>query len=215
MIKKIIALLIVLGIGYGIYYFVSDYLENKDAWKIEITHDEINLREEAKATSKIVGGDQKVYVGEIYNVLEIYEEDMKFVWYKIEYDKNKYGWVASAREVPYVKEINNPNREDGETVEYEVVDYKRPILSVEDTLYQTYDINTINYNHITVEEDSEYDITHGVYYDQFPEDSNIPKYWIQFIVTDVHGNSKDFVQEIEFEVKPSSDEVKLIEELIR
>ncbi len=214
MIKKIIALLILAGVGYGIYYFVNQYLEDKDAWKVEIISETIVVRDEPDATSFNPGG-KKVYLGEIHNVIEIYEDDLKFVWYKIEYDKDKIGWIASAREVPYVKEINNPHREEGESVEYEVIDYKRPILSVEDTLYQTYDINTINYDHITVEEDSDYEIVHEVYFEEFPKDSNVPQYWIQYIVTDVHGNFKEFVQKIEFEVKPSQDDVKLFEELNR
>ncbi len=213
MIKKIIALLIIGGIGYGIYYFISDYFENKDAWKIEVTNQSIIVREQADQTTNNID-NKKVYAGEIYNVVD-FKEDETHVWYKIEYDNGKFGWVGSEKGDSYVKEINNPNREPGDTVEYQEIDYTRPKIRTDVSEFSTYDINTINYDHFTVEEDSEYDIDYEVYFEEFPKDTNTPQYWVHFIVTDEHGNSTDFVHKVIFEINPSKEEVKLFEELDR
>ncbi len=209
MFKKILALLIVAGIGYGIYYFVSDYLETKDAWKVEIINSSINVREESKVSSNQLA---TVYLGEIYVVEEFYDEDLKFVWYKIEYDKDKFGWIASSRDIPYVKEINNPN---STTPDAYVVDYDNPEVrfksDANEDLYSTYDINSINYDHLEITEDSDYTITHKIYYEEEPTDSNTPQWWIEYSVIDEFDNSKVFLQRIEFEINPSIDSVYLFE----
>ncbi len=205
--KKIIALLIVIGIGYGIYYFVSDYYEFRDAWKIEITNDSVNIRELSSATSNLL---ETAYSGEVYVVKEIYEEDLKFIWYKVELNDNEYGWIASAREVPYVEEINNPNKVSQEDY---VIDYARPVIKYEEDTYNVYDVNNIKYDHLIIEEDSEYTVKHFVYLEENPTDRPGPQYWIEYIVTDENNNTSSKIQRIAFEINPSVDEVKLFEEL--
>lgn len=206
----LIVIFILIGLGTFIGYKI---IENKNAWKIEITIDEVNVRKEHSLYEAKVA---TVYKGEKYKVLEIYLDDPRYVWYKILYARNSYGWVASGRNNPYVKEINNPNKEDNsETNEPYEMDYKKPVVKFDNNIYTVYDINSISYKHLTIEEDSTYTIEHKVYYEEHPKDTNIPQYWIQYIVTDAFGNVTKKVQQIKFDIEPDRSEVLLFEELER
>ncbi len=208
MVKKIIAVIIIASIVIGTYLFISNYFSNKNAWKIEITQEGVNIRELHTATSNRLGGAN---VGTIYEVLETYEEDQKFMWFKVEYENGKQGWIASSRQVPYIKEYNNPDGEKND--EPVIMDYARPIIRYFEDVYAVYDINSINYEHLEIEEDSDYEISHKVYFEQFPEDSDIPQYWIEYTVIDEFDNMESKVQKITFEITPDISEVLLFEDM--
>lgn len=211
--KKLFWTIIIVAIigagGILTYSLIKDHY----AWKVEIAIEEINVRSKHDLYEAKVG---TVYEGEKYNVLEIYLKDKRYVWYKIKYDKGKEGWIASGRNNPYVKEINNPNAKDNyETGESYQLDYKKPVVKFTDNIYSVYDIKSINYDHLTIEEDSEYKIEHKIYYEAESVDTHLPQYWIQYIVTDAAGNVTKKVQQIKFDIEPDPNSVLKFADLER
>ena len=74
--------------------------------QLKVTRDFINVREKPSTKSEIVG---KVYKGDIFNIIEIYEKE-EYIWYRIKYNGEER-FVASSIEEPYVKIIyNNSNK---------------------------------------------------------------------------------------------------------
>lgn len=204
-------ILAIIFLGYkGISTIIASHNKDDANWKVEITNNYINVRSKPSSRETKIGEVKKK---EKYNILEIYLEDNNYVWYKINF-KGKDGWIASSRDNPYVKEINNPNIEDTDSVDYKI-DYKKPELRFYDNVYNTYDINSINYDHLDIKDDSPYMISHTIYYEEHPIDTEIPQYWIRYTVTDKFGNSISKVQKIEFTVEPSQSEVKDFSELGR
>ncbi len=202
--KKLFWLIIILGLLGGGGFIAYHFYQDAHAWKVVIALDEVNVRENHNLYERKMA---TVYEDQTFNVLEQYLDDPRYVWYKIEYEHGKTGWIASGRNNPYVKEINSPNatgNEEGNTYE---LDYKKPVIKFDDNLYVVYDINSISYKHLTIEEDSDYTIEHKVYYEEFPKDSDIPQYWIQYIVTDAAGNVAKKVQQIKFDIEPDRSEV--------
>lgn len=185
-------------IGAGVIVFIK-YQENKSAWKIEITEEMVNVREEHGLYEYKVG---TAVSGDIFKVLDFYDEDARYVWYKVKLKNGTIGWIASGRNVPYVKEINNPKG----IASYEI-DYAKPKIRFFEEDYVVYDIKSISYNHLEIIEDSEYTIEHIVYYEEHPKDKEEPQYWIKYIVTDAFGNKASKVQRIIFTVEPDNDEV--------
>ena len=202
--KKLFWAIIILamlgGIGYGVFYYIKD----KNAWKIEVVVEELHVRKEHNLYEAQVG---TIYEGDKYNVLEIYLDDPRYVWYKIKLSGKVYGWVASGRNNNYVNEINNPNVTDYEEGESYKLDYKKPVVKFDDNVYVVYDLKSINYDHLTIEDESEFTIEHKVYYEEDPVDTDIPQYWIQYIVTDTSGNQTRIVQQIKFDIEPDPSEV--------
>ena len=205
--KKLIILIVFLAATYGGYVVVSNILENKNAWKVQIINEYVNVRETPSATANNLG---TIYLSEEYKVLEIYEKDKKFIWYKIEYKDENSAWIASSREVPYVKEINNPNKVKQEDY---VIDYKRPVIKFLEEVVIFRNINNINYDHLEIIEDSEYTITHEVYFEEKPIDKKESQYWIKYTVIDANDNKDTKIQRIEFNENPSIDEVLLFENI--
>ena len=182
-------------------------------WKVIIAIDEVNVRKEHSLYEAKLA---TVYKDEKFKVLEIYLDDPRYVWYKIEYSKGATGWIASGRNNPYVEEINNPNYQtDNNVDENYQMDYKKPVVKFDNNVYMVYDINSISYKHLTIEDASSYTIEHQIYYEEHPKDTNIPQYWIQYIVTDAFGNVTKKVQQIIFDVEPDQSEVLLFENLQR
>ena len=196
-----IILILILGalafVGFKGY---SDYKTYSKAWKVEITNPTINVRSGASATDTLLG---VVKQGKKYVVLDINLEDDKYVWYKIEYQRAEYGWISSLRSSPYVKEINNPDIGTG----VNKTDYKAPVVRFYDEVYYTINLKSINYNHLSITDDSMYEITHKVYFEETPVDRATHQYWIEYIVTDEFGNSTSKVQRIEFQNEPNPSEV--------
>lgn len=207
--KKVIALIIIASIAGGIYFFVNLYLEDKNAWKLEVVTSYIKVREEPGASSYQIG---TVYIGEILTIKEINQDDPNYVWYNIEYKGYQNAWVSSSRNEPFVKEINGINS-TGDTEEPYFEDYKNPVIRYNEDIYTTLNLSTINYNHIEVEEDSKYTITHEIYYEEKPKDSDIPQYWIKYYVEDEHGNKASKVQRIIFEETPNTEDVLLFKDM--
>ncbi|NLA32698.1 MAG: SH3 domain-containing protein [Mollicutes bacterium] len=171
----------------------------KNAWKVEVTNPYINVRKEHTLLSEKIDYITK---GDDFKVLEIYLEDKAFVWYKVDLKNGRKGWIASDRRVPYVKEINNPKSEKEEDYK---IDYAPPIVKYFDEYYETESIKTINYDHLTIEEESKYKVTHTVFKEEKPKDRPGPEYWIQYVVTDSFGNSASKLQRIKFEIVPEDD----------
>lgn len=76
----------------------KEKLENNIIYTITIDTEFINLRPEIDLGSDII---KKVYKGEQYKVVE-YREGNVYNWYKVIYEDNKTGWVASGKEEPWI-----------------------------------------------------------------------------------------------------------------
>ena len=72
-------------------------------------------------------------------------------------------------------------------------------------IYYTKDINTIDYDHLTITDDSEYKVTSEVYKETCP---SYYQYWIVYTATDKYDNKSSKTQAIVFEEEPSDDDVK-------
>lgn len=204
--KKILPIFFILALlivaAFGIFIYKNEQEKNKIKWKVEITKEYINVRDEPNTSSTVIG---KAPQGNIYPVLSVNLDHPSYVWYEIEFRKGQSGWIASERNFPYVKEYNNPNFKadsDNSTVEdtYEI-DYINPIVKYYDAIYHTHDIDSITYDHLEIEEESKYEITNKIYVEECKTYRN---FWIQYIVTDSFGNTTKKVQKIVFEVEPNT-----------
>ena len=206
--KKFLIILLILAIvggGFGAYYIFSGKMEErnieeiKKGWHIEVQNDYINIRKEASATSDILGEVKK---GEVYKVIEV-ETVGNTQWYKIEYEKDKYGWIFNSNSSDYLDDINNPE------------DIYAPTLKFFDTVYYVNSIDEITYEHLEVEDDKPgVTVTHKVYHEVNSETGK-DQYWIQYTATDAVGKSVSKVQKIEFNERPSEEEVYDFAELER
>lgn len=201
----IILILAVIGGGFGAYYFFSgranerNIEEIKKGWHVEIENDYINIRKEASATSDILGEVKK---GEVYKVIEV-EPVGNTYWYKIEYEKDKYGWIFNSNSSDYLEDVNNPE------------DIASPTLKFFESVYYVNSIDEITYDHLEVEDDkSGVTVTHQVYHEVNTETGK-DQYWIKYTATDAVGKSVSKVQKIEFNERPSEDQVLDFSELER
>lgn len=204
---KLILFLLLVGLIIGGFFWIRQKKEDNNAWKVEITNAYINVRSKANIYDAKIGTVRK---GNAYKVLEQKLDDEKYVWYKIEYDKKKVGWIASDRYDPYVKEINTPESNEKHK---NPLEYTPPIIKYFEDVYKVLDINHITYDHLTIEEQSEYTVKHYVYFDEKPKDKPTSQYWIEYVVEDEWGNKSSSVQLIEFEIAPSKTEVLDIKDL--
>ena len=193
----IVLLLAIVGGGFGAYYFFSgkanerDIEEIKKGWHVEIENDYINIRKEASATADILGEVKK---GEVYKVVEV-ETVGNTYWYKIEYEKDKYGWIFNSNSSDYLEDNNNPE------------DIAAPTLKFFNTVYYVDSIDDINYDHLEVEDDKPgVTVTHKVFHEVNAETGK-DQYWIQYTATDAVGKSVSKVQKIEFNERPSEEDV--------
>lgn len=206
--KKLLIIIIVLILGaggYSAYYYFSgkanerNIEEIKKGWHIEVENDYINIRKEASATADILGEVKK---GEVYKVLEV-EAVGNTYWYKIEYEKDKYGWIFNSNNNDYLEDVNNPE------------DIASPTLKFYENVYYANSIDEINYDHLDVTDDKPgVTVTHKVYH-ELDSDTGKDQYWIQYTATDAVGKSVSKVQKIEFNVRPSEDQVLNFAELER
>lgn len=204
--KKVLKIIVIVLILFFAYKGVKKYLTYRNAWKVVITEEFINIREEATAYSNKLGEAKR---NDVYIVKEKVLEN-KYVWYKIvlkDDDKHQYGWICSERKYPYVKEINAKKAEVSEEV---ISDNAKPVIKYKEDVYRTKDISTINYDHLTVTDDSEYKITSQVYKETC---SDYYQYWIVYTATDKYGNKGTKTQAIKFEEDPSDDDVKNLTEI--
>ncbi len=198
--KKLLIVILILLLaagGFGAYYYFSgkanerDIEEIKKGWHIEVESDYINIRKEASATADILGEVKK---GEVYKVVDV-ETVGNTYWYKIEYEKDKYGWIFNSSSSDYLDDVNNPE------------DIAAPTLKFYESIYYVNSIDEITYDHLDVEDDKPgVTITHKVYHEVNSETGK-DQYWIQYTATDAVGKSVSKVQKIEFNERPSEEEV--------
>ena len=196
----IFIILLIGGAGLFTYNKISEHnrIKNiKKGWYVEIKSDFINLRSDCNASSKKIGEVKK---GEIYKVLDVNLETPGYFFFEIQVNKKTIGWIASSiteiKGKPYAKYYNN------------TIDIKTPTLKYFEEEYNVYSIDKINYNHLTVEDDSEdYTITHEVYHELDPVNDK-DQYWIKYTVTDKTGKHSSKVQKINFDIRPNEDQVK-------
>lgn len=198
--KKFIITLLILGfITVGGYYFytkVFNKTEKIDPSKdfyVEVTNEYINIREESKQLSNNLG---RVKKGEKYLVYDVNSSDGSYIWYKIKYDKDKYGWIANKKGSPYLNEYNNPE------------DVSNPTIKILYLPYQAKNINSIGFENLEVWDDKGTpEITYEIYH-EVKESEGIDQYWILYTVTDEVGKTAQKLGSIEFETKPSEYLVK-------
>lgn len=198
--KKFIVTLLILGfIAVGGYYFytkVFNKTEKIDPSKdfyVEVTNEYINIREESKQLSNNLG---RVKKGEKYLVYDVNTSDGSYIWYKIKYDKDKYGWIANKKGSPYLNEYNNPE------------DVSNPTIKILYLPYQAKNINSIGFENLEVWDDKGTpEITYEIYH-EVKESEGIDQYWILYTVTDGVGKTAQKLGSIEFETKPSEYLVK-------
>ncbi len=228
--KKIPWFLIIIGIVLlgGLGYFGYKKWQDSKAFKIQIIIDEINVRLEPTLYSNQIGTVKK---DQVYKVLDINLEDKRYVWYQIKMENGDYGWVATGRNNRYVKEINNPDGNGDDDFE---ADYANPKIIFYENEITFDDMDSINYDHVTVTDDSDCEliakkkykkakeenpdtkycqISHEIYYEAEPKDSIIPQYWIRYTVVDESGKSASKVQKILFIKKPAPDSVNKFEDM--
>ncbi len=198
--KKFIITLLILGfIAVGGYYFytkVFNKTEKIDPSKdfyVEVTNEYINIREESKQLSNNLG---RVKKGEKYLVYDVNSSDGSYIWYKMKYDKDKYGWIANKKGSPYLNEYNNPE------------DVSNPTIKILYLPYQAKNINSIGFENLEVWDDKGTpEITYEIYH-EVKESEGIDQYWILYTVTDEVGKTAQKLGSIEFETKPSEYLVK-------
>ena len=198
--KKFIVTLLILGfIAVGGYYFytkVFNKTEKIDPSKdfyVEVANEYINIREESKQLSNNLG---RVKKGEKYLVYDVNSSDGSYIWYKIKYDKDKYGWIANKKGSPYLNEYNNPE------------DVSNPTIKILYLPYQAKNINSIGFENLEVWDDKGTpEITYEIYH-EVKESEGIDQYWILYTVTDEVGKTAQKLGSIEFETKPSEYLVK-------
>ena len=204
--KKFIKIILIIILVLLAIRGVKKFIDYKTAWKVVVTEEFINIREEATPYSNKLGEAKR---NDVYIVKEKVLEN-KYVWYKIVLkndDKHQYGWICSDRSVPYVREINEKKGKESEET---VTDNAKPRVKFKEDVYHTKDINTINYDHLTITDDSEYKITSQVYKETCDD---YYQYWIVYTATDKYGNKGTKTQAIAFEEEPSDDDVKDLKEI--
>ncbi len=200
--KKFFLTLLICGVIVGSAFFVKKlYDEKKEkeriaevkkGWYVEILTDYINVREKPDRYSY---SNSKVNKGEVYEVITTDLNDPNLYWYQIKFKNGTKGWIANNTSGTYLKDHNNP------------VDIATPIIKFDENVYKVVSIKDINYNHLRVWDDKDdYKITHIVYH-EVDETRGIDQYWIKYTITDGSGKYSSKTQKIEFENKPSEDEV--------
>ena len=204
--KKFLIILIILGVivgGYFGYRFVSAKIEEKrieeikKGWYVEIQNETIAIRKEANRNSAQLGNVKK---GEVYAV-----SDMKIFgsnyWYKIEYKKGKYGWIANPAGTHYLDDPQNPE------------DIRAPKIKFEKNEYYVDEFKNISSDHLIIDDDRDgVVVTYKVYHEVVEEEGK-DQYWIQWTATDAAGKTAKKVQKIIFDKRPDESLVYPFSEL--
>lgn len=201
--NKIIPLLIFLVVLGGLVYGIKYYYDDSQLWRIKITYEDgINIRSDHYSH---VSHFNKAYAGEKYIVHDVWNEDPKFVWYQVELTKTKLVWIASAREEPWVEEINNPKAKKLNT---NYIDYDKPEVNFTTTPYETNTLNTITYDHVEIFDRSKYEVSHQVYLEGRTENNPEEQYWLEITVEDIFGNVTNKTQKVVFTTNPNPNDIK-------
>lgn len=195
--KIIFGLIIALVVGFFAVQFALGIMEDsrvkkiKEGWHIEVLNEYIKVRKEPDQNSSLLGEVKK---GEVYKV-DDYESHNGNYWYHIEYESDKWGWVANPLGKEYLNDTNNND------------DIRVPTIKFTEDVYYVDSIDDINYDHLQVTDDKpNVTVTHKVYH-EVNEAQNKDQYWIMYIATDAVGKTSKKVQKIEFNKIPSEEEV--------
>ena len=206
--KKFLIIILILASlagGFFGYRFIKKVIhekkvaEIKKGWYIEVTADEVKIRKKPSIESDIL---EYAHKGDVYQAVDL-EVIVGNVWYKIEYDKGKYGWIANPHALnpkdqskyETLKDGNNPN------------DIAKPTIKYFETVYYVNSIDEISYDHLEVTDDKDgVVVTHQVYH-EVDETEGKDQYWIQYTATDTAGKTAKKVQKIVFNVRPDESKV--------
>ena len=203
----IITILVIIAGGIGGYFYFKDVRskakieEIKKGWYVEVLADYVNIRAKGSGDAKILGEAKK---GDIYAVSDVDVSGNSY-WYQINYNGTP-AFIFSSNKYNYLKDVNNPN------------DIATPTIKFFEKIYYVDSIADINYDHLEVWDDRPgAEVTHKVYHETGVDINGrtIDQYWIQYTVTDKEGKSSSKVQKIEFNKRPSEDEVYDFSELER
>ena len=201
-IKFIIVLIIVGGVGYLFGKGPIEEMMIKNGWHVEILNEYINVRVKPTQLEATTG---KVKRGEMFKVVDINLDDKDYFWYKIVLQNKTTGWVANPRKITadkYLKDVNNPK------------DISEPKIAFKSSNYEVSSIDDITYDHlITWDDRPGLKLSHVVYHEQTickDDDSNCEskdQYWIQYTIKDKAGKTSTAMQLIKFENKPDESKV--------
>lgn len=203
----IFIILLVISGGIGGYFYIKDAKEKariaeiKEGWYVEVLEDDVNIRAKGSANGTILGKTKK---GDIYAVNDVDVAGNTY-WYEIDYDGTP-AFIFSSTKYNYLKDVNNPR------------DIATPTLKFFDKIYYVDSIDDINYDHLEVWDDRPgAEVTHQVYHETGVDINGnmIDQYWIKYTATDKEGKSTSKVQKIEFNQRPSDDEVLDFKDLER
>jgi|GEM_PF-917172 len=197
--KNILFKLLIFVIILVVAFFIKQKIDFNNAWRLEVVNNFINVRAGHSVYESQI---DTVSAGEEYEILDIYLDDNAYIWYQIKTKSRKIGWISSSRNNPFVKEINNPNNQSENSY---FIDYKLPIIKYFENVYIAKNLQSIDYKHLTIEDDSNYEINHVVYFEEFPVDKKDSQYWIEYIVVDSFQNESRILQSVEFETPPSRE----------
>ena len=203
-----IILFIIVGGAFGTIFVLKKVKEAniakiKEGWYVEILNDYVNIRKEDDQNSSKLAEAKK---GDVFAVIEMSIHGGNY-WYKVEFEKERVGWVCNPKGYEYLYDGNNPE------------DIAFPTIRFFDTIYYVDSIDKINYNHLEVKDDREgVVITHKVYHEVVEsanEYENKDQYWIQYIATDAVGKIAKKVQKIVFNKRPDESQIYDFSELER
>ena len=205
--KFLIILLIILSLvgGFFGFLFVKKIIhekriaEIKKGWYVEVTASEVKIRRKPTIESDIL---DYAHEGDVYQAVDL-EVISGNLWYKIEYDKGKYGWIANPRSANPKKQSKYEALKDGNNPN----DIAKPKIRFFDSVYYVNSIDEITYDHLEVTDDKEgVVVTHKIYH-EVDETEGKDQYWIQYIATDASGKTTKKVQKVVFNVRPDESKV--------
>lgn len=99
----------ILGVAIGIiimqifsYARLAKLERTEIMFELRVVGDFINVRTQPTTHAKKV---YEVNKGELYDVLEVFDEDFSYTWYKITFSDRRVGWVASDNANPWVEKV--------------------------------------------------------------------------------------------------------------
>jgi uncharacterized protein YgiM (DUF1202 family) len=103
--KIIITIVLCLLIGYltkcvQIRIEAKHYDDIESLYNIKIDTEFINVRSGHTVVSDLI---YQVLEDEEYEVIELYNYDTKYMWYKIKFSYRREGWIASSREEAWIE----------------------------------------------------------------------------------------------------------------
>jgi hypothetical protein len=97
--------LVGLTIGFGTMTYNNHKIDTLPSlYEVRITNEYINIRKKPSVAAEKVS---EVLQDEEYKIYEVYEDDERYIWYKIKLKNSdrRFGWIASNRNNPYLEVI--------------------------------------------------------------------------------------------------------------